>query len=135
MLPAFATRLSTLLPAFIAFGVGMGLTDTAMNAHAVTVEQRYARPVMSSFHGFASGLLARTPHELLFTADLALPPDVDTCDGEGAEYRGDDGNDCRNGCSALPVCGEARCEGHERGHNRRPSGKAGRGHAPAPTAA
>ena len=58
-LPGFATRLWTLLPAFIVFGVGMGLTDTAMNAHAVTVEQRYARPIMSSFHGFASlGALA-----------------------------------------------------------------------------
>ncbi len=52
--PAFAGGFVTLLLSLILVGVGMGFTDTAMNAHAVTVERAYARPIMSSFHGFAS---------------------------------------------------------------------------------
>lgn len=57
--PAFATGFFTLLPALILFGIGLGLTDTAMNAHAVTVERGYGRPIMSAFHGYASlGALA-----------------------------------------------------------------------------
>ncbi len=52
--PAFATGLPTLLLALVLVGLGMGLTDAAMNAHAVTVEQAYERPIMSTFHGFAS---------------------------------------------------------------------------------
>ena len=57
--PSFATGFATLLPALILFGIGLGLTDTAMNAQAVTVERGYGRPIMSSFHGYASlGALA-----------------------------------------------------------------------------
>jgi MFS family permease len=52
--PPFATGLPALLVSLIVFGIGMGLTDTAMNAHAVTVARAYERPIMSSFHGFAS---------------------------------------------------------------------------------
>ncbi len=52
--PSFATGFATLLPALILFGIGLGLTDTAMNAQAVTVERGYGRPIMSSFHGYAS---------------------------------------------------------------------------------
>ena len=42
------------MAALIMVGIGIGLTDTAMNTHAVTVEKGYRRPIMSSFHGFAS---------------------------------------------------------------------------------
>ena len=52
--PAFAPGFVTLLAALIMVGIGIGLTDTAMNTHAVTVEKGYRRPIMSSFHGFAS---------------------------------------------------------------------------------
>ncbi len=52
--PAYATGFVTLLGALVLVGVGIGLTDTAMNVHAVLVEKGYARPIMSSFHGFAS---------------------------------------------------------------------------------
>jgi len=52
--PPFATGFATLLMSLMLFGIGVGFTDTAMNAHAVTVEQGYRRPIMSSFHGFAS---------------------------------------------------------------------------------
>lgn len=51
---AFATDFVSLLAALILLGIGIGLTDTAMNAHAVLVERGYERPIMSSFHGFAS---------------------------------------------------------------------------------
>jgi MFS family permease len=54
VLPAFAPGFTTLLTALVLVGIGIGLTDTAMNAHAVTVEKGYRRPIMSSFHGFAS---------------------------------------------------------------------------------
>jgi MFS family permease len=54
VLPAFAPGFVTLLIALILVGIGIGLTDTAMNAHAVTVEKGFRRPIMSSFHGFAS---------------------------------------------------------------------------------
>lgn len=51
---AWATNFALLTATLVAVGVGVGLTDTAMNAHAVQVERGYRRPIMSSFHGFAS---------------------------------------------------------------------------------
>ncbi len=54
VVPAFATGLPSLLTALVLVGLGMGVTDAAMNAHAVTVEKAYARPIMAAFHGFAS---------------------------------------------------------------------------------
>ena len=48
--PAFATGFVTLLAALIMVGIGIGLTDTAMNTHAVTVEKGYRRPII---HGRA----------------------------------------------------------------------------------
>ena len=35
-------------------GIGIGALDVAMNAQAVLVEERYGRPIMSSFHGLFS---------------------------------------------------------------------------------
>jgi MFS family permease len=49
-----APRLSLLLPAAFCYGAANGVMDVAMNAHGVTVERRYGRPVMSSFHGMWS---------------------------------------------------------------------------------
>ena len=48
-----------LLPALFFFGAATGGLDVAMNAHAVSVERRLGRPVMSSLHGMWSlgGLL------------------------------------------------------------------------------
>lgn len=51
---AYASGFVALLASLVLLGIGIGLTDTAMNAHAVLVEKTYARPIMSSFHGFAS---------------------------------------------------------------------------------
>jgi predicted MFS family arabinose efflux permease len=43
-----------LLVAAYLFGAGMGLSDVAMNTHAVEVERRMERPIMSSLHGMFS---------------------------------------------------------------------------------
>ncbi|MFD4668363.1 MFS transporter [Lentzea sp. NPDC058450] len=49
-LPGFAVNQWTLGAALLLFGVGNGLMDVTMNAHAVVVERHYQRPVMSAFH-------------------------------------------------------------------------------------
>ncbi len=43
-------NLWALAPLLIAVGAMIGMMDVAMNAQAAAVEQRYARPIMSSFH-------------------------------------------------------------------------------------
>ena len=53
-LPALAPSLTGLVAGLAALGAVRGTFDVALNAHAVAVETRYARPVMSSFHGMFS---------------------------------------------------------------------------------
>ncbi|HZA65511.1 MAG TPA: MFS transporter [Geminicoccaceae bacterium] len=53
-LPLLAPDFPLLLAAFVLLGIGIGALDVAMNAHAVLVEERYGRPIMSSFHGLFS---------------------------------------------------------------------------------
>lgn len=48
--PGLAVSQWTLGAALFVFGVGNGLMDVSMNAHAVVVERHYKRPVMSAFH-------------------------------------------------------------------------------------
>ncbi|MFI6095232.1 MFS transporter [Lentzea sp. NPDC051213] len=50
VLPGLATNQWTLGGALLLFGIGNGLIDVSMNAHAVVVERHYKRPVMSAFH-------------------------------------------------------------------------------------
>ncbi len=52
--PVSATNAVTLAAALAGFGFANGALDVSMNAQAVEVERRYARPIMSSFHGFFS---------------------------------------------------------------------------------
>jgi len=49
-LPALASSLLGLGLAFAALGGAGAMLDLAMNAHGVAVEERYARPILSSFH-------------------------------------------------------------------------------------
>jgi fucose permease len=42
------------IPAFLLFGAMNGGLDVAMNAQAVTIEQRLGRPIINSFHAFWS---------------------------------------------------------------------------------
>jgi len=53
-LPLLAADFALLLAAFVLLGIAIGALDVAMNAHAVLVEERYGRPIMSSFHGLFS---------------------------------------------------------------------------------
>lgn len=64
-----------LLGAFLfLFGGGIGAVDVAMNAQAVVVEQKMARPIMSSFHGLFSvgGLIGAGGVSLLLDRGIDL---------------------------------------------------------------
>lgn len=50
LLPAAANNLATLAIVLFFFGVSLSMQDVAMNAQAVAIEKRIARPIMSSFH-------------------------------------------------------------------------------------
>jgi MFS family permease len=52
--PALAGGYPALLVLTFVLGAGIGSLDVAMNAHAIVVEQRYGRSIMSAFHGFWS---------------------------------------------------------------------------------
>ncbi len=51
---ALTTTLWLLALVLVLFGVGLGITDCAMNIQAVVVEKAAGRPLMSGFHGFYS---------------------------------------------------------------------------------
>jgi MFS family permease len=54
ILPGVAVNVPLLMGALFVLGACNGGLDVAMNAQAALVEQRYARPIMSSFHGIWS---------------------------------------------------------------------------------
>jgi hypothetical protein len=54
LLPALPGTLPVLCATLVAYGAAAGLADVAMNAHAVLVEERIGRSVMSGFHGWWS---------------------------------------------------------------------------------
>jgi MFS family permease len=54
VLPGLATDMLSLMAVLFVVGACNGGLDVAMNAQAALVEQRYARPIMSSFHGLWS---------------------------------------------------------------------------------
>jgi predicted MFS family arabinose efflux permease len=76
LLPALPTSLVLLCLVLVLYGAAAGLSDVAMNAHAVVVEQRYGRSVMSGMHGWWSvgGLVgsAVAAGALRVTADARL---------------------------------------------------------------
>jgi len=87
LLPALPTSLVLLCPALVVYGAAAGLADVSMNTHAVVVEQRYGRSVMSGMHGCwsAGGLVGSAaaavavrvtpdarPHFLVTAAVLAV---------------------------------------------------------------
>jgi fucose permease len=58
-LPVLAPTVALLVLSLGALGAFNATLDVSMNAQAVVVEQRYGRPIMSSFHGlFSLGMLA-----------------------------------------------------------------------------
>jgi len=54
LFPALAPNPFVLVLALVGLGAGHGTLDVAMNAQAATVERRYGRPIMSSFHALWS---------------------------------------------------------------------------------
>jgi len=60
--------------ALLYFGVALGAVDVAMNAHAVEVERRAARPLMSGFHGLFSigGLVGAAGVSVLLALGVSL---------------------------------------------------------------
>ncbi|MDQ1710444.1 MAG: hypothetical protein QOG49_1829 [Frankiaceae bacterium] len=72
LLPALPSTLWLLAVVMIGYGAAAGLADVAMNAHAVLVEERYGRSVMSGFHGFWSlgGLIGSGLGALAAHADI-----------------------------------------------------------------
>ena len=78
MLPLLLLADSAILlaAALFVFGAAIGSIDVSMNAHAVLVQERYGRHIMSSFHGMFSvgGLLGSIG--LGFLMQLGLSPTV-----------------------------------------------------------
>jgi MFS family permease len=74
-LPLLAADMALLLTSFILLGIGSGALDVAMNAHAVLIEERYGRPIMSSFHGLFSlgGLVGRRSQAALWRSACRRP--------------------------------------------------------------
>ncbi|MFR9731849.1 MFS transporter [Saccharopolyspora sp. MS10] len=74
--PGLAGGLPALVGGLLVFGAAHGTIDVAMNSHAVRVEQRYGRPIMSTFHATFSlgGLLGAGSGAL--AAQLGLTPAV-----------------------------------------------------------
>ena len=71
-LPPLAPSAPLLFAALFVFGAAYGALDVAMNAQAVAVEERWGRPIMSSFHGtFSAGALLGS-----FVAGLVAGRDV-----------------------------------------------------------
>ena len=57
-LPPLASSAPLLFAALAVYGAAYGMLDVAMNAQAVAVEERWGRPIMSSFHAtFSTGAL------------------------------------------------------------------------------
>ena len=54
LLPGWPTSLPVLCAVLLVYGACAGVADVAMNAHAVVVEDRYGRSIMSGFHGWWS---------------------------------------------------------------------------------
>lgn len=57
---------------YVFVGISTGMLDVAMNAQAVMVEQRYQRPIMTSFHAFFSIGMALGAWCGAFFADLQV---------------------------------------------------------------
>ncbi|NUW45429.1 MFS transporter [Nonomuraea rhodomycinica] len=49
--PALASGYLWLAGLAVVFGMGLGVTEVAMNTHSVEVEHAYGRPIISAFHG------------------------------------------------------------------------------------
>ena len=76
MLPPLAGSLVALIPCVMLIGAANGALDVSMNSQAVAVEDRYGRPIMSSFHAAFSfgGLVGATLGGLAAQANIGPLP-------------------------------------------------------------
>jgi MFS family permease len=74
ILPGLATNMLALMGVLFIYGACNGGLDVAMNAQAALVEQRYARPIMSSFNGLWSlgGLVGAAMGGLIATQGISV---------------------------------------------------------------
>jgi fucose permease len=74
LLPGLAGDMFSLMAALFVLGACNGGLDVAMNAQAALVEQRYDRPIMSSFHGLWSigGLIGAAVGGLVATQRVPI---------------------------------------------------------------
>ena len=68
----------SLVAALVFFGMANASLDVAMNSQAVAVEQRYGRPIMSTFHALfsAGGLAGAAVGSLLLSRNISTPVQV-----------------------------------------------------------
>jgi predicted MFS family arabinose efflux permease len=73
---ALAPTMLLLLLTLFLFGACYGVADVAMNAQAVAIERRYARPIMASFHGVFSvgGLVGAATAGMIAALGIAPAP-------------------------------------------------------------
>lgn len=69
-----ASRFGAFVAGLAVYGLALGLVDASSNMQAITVERRYGRPILPSFHAFwtAGGIAATLV--TLATVDVALGP-------------------------------------------------------------
>jgi hypothetical protein len=74
ILPGLPTNMLALMGVLFIYGACNGGLDVAMNAQAALVEQRYGRPIMSSFHGLWSigGLMGAALGGLIATQGVSV---------------------------------------------------------------
>jgi MFS family permease len=75
-LPALATNLALLTLVLVILGAANGALDVAMNSQAATVERRYGRPIMASFHALFSlgGLVGAAMGGIAAARDIGPVP-------------------------------------------------------------
>lgn len=77
-LPVLSPNIALVALSLLLFGAANGTLDVSMNAQAVLIERRYARPIMSSFHALFSlgGLVGAGCAGLVLWAGAAGPQHV-----------------------------------------------------------
>jgi MFS family permease len=64
----FTPDLTSLIALFFLIGIATGMMDVSMNSQAVMIEQRWRKPIMTSFHAFFSiGMMLGALSGALFT--------------------------------------------------------------------
>jgi MFS family permease len=113
--PALAGGFPVLLAAAFLLGAGIGSLDVAMNAHAIAVERRYRRSIMSAFHALwsiggvlgsaviAAGLHLRASDPLLMAGGAIAAALLSLVPGPWLLPRGSGGQDAATAPAPQPA--------------------------------